>query len=282
MGEYMNDKSNYPRPLEAFIIIILSFIFVIIVTQILMLIFIPDAENIDKNSIGLKMLITVGEVGLIIIPFVYVRSRNLSYSQIFRWNSIPINIIFWSIIIGLSSSIISDELDRLISSIFPAPELLGEIAQALRINSPLDFILLFSGTVIIASFVEESIIRGFLQTSLEKHQDVTKAVIYASLAWTIIHGMIYWALQIFLIGIIFGIIAWRANSIFPSVIAHAISNGVALFYYNINQEKIDGIYLMGEHVSPLFLLLATAGMVFGIKGIYHFYEQNIFIKKNND
>jgi membrane protease YdiL (CAAX protease family) len=238
-----------------------------------MLIFLSDVDDINKNSIALKMLITIGEIGLIIVPVVYVRSRDLSYQEIFRWNKIPTNIILWSFIIGLSSSIISDELDRIISTVIPAPELLGEIAEALRINSTMDFLLLFTGTVIVASFVEESIIRGFLQTSLEKHQDVTKAVIYASLAWTIIHGMIYWALQIFLIGIIFGIIAWRANSIFPSVIGHATSNAAALFYYNINQEKIDGLYLWGNHVSPIFLFLAIIGLFFGVKAIYNFYEK---------
>jgi membrane protease YdiL (CAAX protease family) len=272
----MTEKSRYPRPLEAFIIIIISFVLVVLVTQVLMIIFIPDIEAINRNSLALKMLITIGEIGLIIIPIVYVKSRNLSYSDIFRWNKIPPNIIFWSFIIGISSSIMSDELDRIISKIIPAPELLGEIAEALKINSTMDFLLLFTGTVIVASFVEESIIRGFLQTSLENHQDVTKAVIYASLAWTIIHGVIYWALQIFLIGIVFGIIAWRSNSIYPSVIGHATSNAAALFYYNINQEKIDGVYLWGEHVSPLFLFLAIIGLFFGIKAIYNFYEGELY------
>lgn len=272
----MNDKSNYPRPLEAFIIIILSFVFVVLVTQVLMLIFLPDLDAINKNSFGLKMLITLGETGLIIVPLAYVKSKKMPYSQVFRWNKIPLNIVLWSFIIGLSASILSDEIDRLINIIIPAPELLGEIADALRISSTMDFVLLVTGTVIVASFVEESIIRGFLQSSLEKHQDVTRAVIYSSLAWTIIHGMIYWALQIFLVGIIFGLIAWRANSIYPAVIAHATSNALALFFYNINQKKIEGNYLWGNHVSPIFLLAALAGLYFGVKTLYEFYGKTDF------
>jgi hypothetical protein len=104
---------------------------------------------------------------------------------------------------------------------------------------------------------------------------VTWAVIYASLAWTIIHGMIYWAVQIFLIGIILGIIAWKANSIVPSFIAHATNNAAALIFYNVNQEKLAKYYLWGEHVSPIFLILATLFLVVGFRKFYDFYRKDI-------
>lgn len=269
----MEQKSQFPKPLEAFLMIIISFVFVVLVTQSLISIFLPDFENINKDSIGLKMLITFGEVGLIIVPLVYVKSKNLSYKQIFRWYSVPVHIVIWSFIIGLSISIIGDELDRLISIIIPAPEFLGEISEALKINSIADFIILFFGAVIAAAFIEETIIRGFLQQSLEAYQDVTRAVIYSSLAWTIIHGVIYWAIQIFLLGIILGILAWRSNSIIPSFIGHAITNGVSLLFYNIDQEKLIGKYLWGNHVSPIFLLLASAGIIYGMKAFYNQYGQ---------
>ncbi|RQW07233.1 MAG: CPBP family intramembrane metalloprotease, partial [Calditrichaeota bacterium] len=234
---------------------------------------VPDVETMDQSSTALKILITFGEAGLILIPIIFIKSRNLSYREVFRWQPIPANMVFWSIILGLSISIVGDEMDRLVSILIPAPDFLDEISQALRIGSFTDFIILFCGTVIVASFVEESIIRGFLQKSLEKYQDVTRAVIYASLAWTIIHGMLYWAIQIFLLGIVLGLLAWRANSIIPAVIAHAINNAAALFFYNINQQNLDGIYLWGNHVSPLFLIPALAGLFYGIQAFYRHYSR---------
>jgi membrane protease YdiL (CAAX protease family) len=267
----MQDKENFPKPLEAFLIIIASFIFIVLITQSFLWIFLPDPNDIDKNSIALKMLITFGEVGLIIVPLVYVKSRQLSYRKVFRWNNIPGPLYLWSFIIGLSLSVIGDELDRLINLIIPAPEFMGEIADALQISSAEDFFVLFLGAVIAAAFIEESIIRGFLQNSLEKHQDVTRAVIYASLAWTIIHGMLYWAIQIFILGIFLGILAWRSNSILPSVIGHATNNAAALLFYNTNQEKLAGIYLWGDHVSPLIILLALVGVALGLKTFYKWY-----------
>lgn len=268
----MEEKPGLPKPLEAFLIIIASFFFVVIVTQAMVLLFIPNMEEISKDSVAMKMLITVGEFGLILVPLTYVKSKGLSYRQVFRWKSIPSPLWLWSFVVGISVSIIGDELDRIISFIIPAPEMLGQIAEALAIHSVGDFTLLVIGAVFAAAFVEESVIRGFLQTSLEKYQDVTRAVIYASLAWTIIHGMLYWAIQIFLIGIVFGLLAWRTDSIVPSFIGHATNNAIALLLYNVKEESLKGSYLWGEHVSPLFLVLAIAGLYYGVKKFYDYYR----------
>jgi membrane protease YdiL (CAAX protease family) len=268
----MTDKESFPKPMEAFLVIIASFFFVVLIIQAFIFLFLPDPQQISQSSTSLKILITFGELGLIVIPLIYVRRTNLSLKKVFRWNNIPINMIIWSIIIGFSISIIGDELDRLVNLIIPAPEFLGEISEALQILSFTDFIVLFTGAVLAAAFVEESIIRGFLQLSLEKHQDVTRAVIYASLAWTIIHGVVYWAIQIFLLGIILGLLAWRSNSIVPSFIGHAINNAAALLFYNVDQSNFQGLYLLGEHVSPVMLIPAIAGLVYGVKAFYNYYQ----------
>jgi len=267
----MEEKPRFPRPLEAFLVIIAGFIFIVLLTQIFLWVFVSQPEELEETSTTFKVLITLGELGLIVIPLIYIKNLHLSLKDTFRWNSIPSEIVFWSVIIGFSISVLGDEMDRLVSMIIPAPEFLAEISAAMQINSTLDLLILVTGAVIAAAFIEESIIRGFLQKSLEKYQDVTRAVIYASLAWTIIHGMLYWAIQIFLLGIILGLLAWRSNSIFPSVIGHAINNTLALIFNNIQQENLEGIYLWGDHVSPLFLILAVAGVFFGVKYFYQYY-----------
>ncbi len=267
----MYDNPDIPRPLEAFLIIIASFFFVFLLIQSVMILFVSSPENIDQNSLGMKALITFGELGLILVPALYIRRKNLSYQRMFRWNSIPLHLVLWSFIIGISITILGDELDRLISLFITQPDVLQDISSAMRINSVWDFLVLVLGTVFAAAFVEESIIRGFLQISLEKHQDVTRAVIYASLAWTIIHGMLFWAIQIFLLGIILGLLAWRSDSIVPSLIAHGINNATALLLFNTNPDNLSGIYLWGDHVSPLFLIPAGFGLYFGVKKFYRFY-----------
>lgn len=269
----MEEKSRFPRPIEAFLIIIVGSIFVFLLKELFLWHFTGEAEQSLTRSTLFKYLIIPIEIGFIIFPLIYIKKLQFSHREVFRWNPIPLEIVFWSIIIGISMSIVGDELDRLVSLVIPAPEFLAELSAALQINSILDLIILFTGAVVAAAFVEESIFRGFLQKSLETHQDVTRAVIYASLAWTIIHGVLYWAIQIFLLGILLGILAWRASSILPSVIGHAINNTLALIFNNIQQEKLDGIYLWGDHVSPLLLFLAVAGIYFGVKSFYRYYDR---------
>ena len=268
----MTDKGSFPKPLEAFIVIISSFFLVVLLIQAFIYLFIPDPEQASQSSTSLKILITFGEVGLIAVPWFYLKRQNLSLKSSFRWNRIPMKLIVWSIIIGFSISVIGDEMDRLINLLIPAPEFLGQITEALQIHSVWDFLILFIGAVLAAAFIEESIIRGFLQLSMEKYQDVTRAIIYASLAWTIIHGMLYWAIQIFLLGIILGLLAWRSNSIIPSFIGHAMNNAAALLFYNINQEHFRRIYLWGDHVSPVMLILALIGLIYGIRAFYQYYQ----------
>lgn len=272
----MNQEPKLPRPLEAFLVLIASFFFALFITQILGLLFVPDIEEVTQNSLTLKIFITIGEMVLILIPIAFVKMRNLSFRKIFRWNPIPGHLLLWSFIIGVGMSIVGDELDRLVNIIIPAPEFLGRITQALQINSTADFLLLVLGTVVVAALIEESLIRGFLQISLEKYQDVTRGVIYASLAWTIIHGMVYWAIQIFLLGIILGLLAWRTNSIVPSTIGHATINATALFFYNVDQDELARVYLWGNHVSPLVLILGVLAVIVGIKKFYNYYPYTPF------
>jgi membrane protease YdiL (CAAX protease family) len=72
------------------------------------------------------------------------------------------------------------------------------------------------------------------------------------------------ATQILLLGSIFGLMAWKSNSIWPSAIAHAINNGLAVIFIHIPQDKAAW-YSWHGHVNPLLILAAIAGLYFGFK-----------------
>ncbi|MFZ0389911.1 MAG: CPBP family intramembrane glutamic endopeptidase [Calditrichia bacterium] len=219
----------------------------------------------------MKIALILGEVGIFVVPYLYVRNKQLPLNQIFRWNAVPGHIAGWSFIIGLSAGILGDELDRLINMVIPVPESLRQISDVMQINGPADFILLFLAVVVAASVIEESVIRGFLQGSLERYQSITSGVIYASLAWALIHGTLYYVIQIFILGIVFGLLAWRSNSIIPSVIGHATNNAAALLFFNIRPEMVDRFYTWGNHVSPLWLVLSAAGLYLGMRRFNEYY-----------
>jgi hypothetical protein len=118
---------------------------------------------------------------------------------------------------------------------------------------------------IVAPVFEEMIFRGFLQKFLEeKWQDPTRAILVTSLFFTLVHMNPFWAIQIYLLGIVLGFLAWKTGSIIPGIILHALNNGLALFFFKA-KDSIDPVYLWGGHVSPLFLIPAIMILVLGFK-----------------
>jgi membrane protease YdiL (CAAX protease family) len=255
-----------PTPFQALMIILAGFFFSII-PQLFVVILFPGPEEGTFDPLGLKVSLIVGELCLAVVPFIYFRKQNLSLPETIRWKKVPSNVIWVSIPTGLGLAIVIDEIDRLLQMLIPMPEeWTTDMANTMKITSSLDFVLLILSAVILAAVVEEAIFRGFLQQTIEKHINVTQAVIYASLAWAIIHMNPYIAVQIFLFGFFLGYITWRAESIIPAVICHAINNTMALIYFNINIPEQLSFYEWHGHVSPIVLL---AGGLFAFKGIQY-------------
>ena len=271
------EKNEEPRsilPLEAGIIILCSFFFTII-PEIFIISLSPEAiETGELGSFLSKLILVVGEAGLIIFPIIYLRSRDFSPFKAFRLSPIPGHIAGVSIAIGFGLTILVDELDRLIQLAFPAAiEWTKGLEPMMRAESGLELLLLILGAVVLAAVVEEALFRGLLQEAIEKHIDVTKAVVYSSLIWAAFHFNPYFALQTFLFGFFLGYLTWRSGSIYPAVICHAINNSVAVLFYNSDFDALFPYYQWENHVSPLFILLAIFAVYRGIVYIDAYYRR---------
>lgn len=266
----MENEFKTPTPFQAAFLIIASFFISIFVVVLSVEFMQQDPASLESSFLS-EIIMIGSELGLLILPYLYLKRKNYPIKRLFRWNGIDKNLIWVIILIGLALSILGDELDRLVNIFFTPPEILKELESFLKIRNVVDFILLFTGTVVVAAFVEETIFRGLLQVSFETHQNVTRAVIYTSLAWTIIHGILFWAVQIFLIGIILGYLAWRTKSIIPSVICHGINNGLALLFNNVEGSGFFSVYEWKGHVSPFLLIPAILILIKGIQLLDRYY-----------
>ncbi len=282
----MEQENNIPKPFEAFLVILGSYLFFILFTGMLFTLFTPGSEQPDPGSLNTKFLFVIGELSLAVVPFIFLKKRNYSLPDILRWRSVPNKVFYLIIPIGFSITIVSDELDRLIRMLFPVEDKYETmIAEAMHANTGFEFLLIFLSVVILASVVEEAIFRGFLQNSLEHHLNINRAVIYGSLAWTILHlneFTAHTAIPVFLFGVLLGYLAWRTNSILPTMICHAINNGLALLYFNINFEESLSLYEWKGHVNPLLLGAAIFILVRGIQYIDQFYRSEDLASSNNN
>jgi membrane protease YdiL (CAAX protease family) len=74
------------------------------------------------------------------------------------------------------------------------------------------------GVVVLAApLIEELMFRGFFQRILEYRQgDITKSVLLSAMVFALIHFNPWWIVQIYLMGLFMGYMAWRTDSIWPS------------------------------------------------------------------
>ena len=145
----------------------------------------------------------IGQSFMIIPLLWFLKSKRQPILKRLRLNPISKETLVFSIMLSLGVIILSDELDRVIQSFFPAPEYIVDLNGLLRPDTLLGFILLFIAVAIIAPIGEELLFRGFLQQVLEKHwHDITRAILMTALLFSMIHMNPYWFAQIYILGVL--------------------------------------------------------------------------------
>ncbi|OQX86916.1 hypothetical protein B6D60_05145 [candidate division KSB1 bacterium 4484_87] len=223
--------------------------------------------------LGMKTGLFLTEAVIIIPALVYVLYYKFPLKALFRLRSVSLPLIGISVILGIGLSVLVDEFDRLFQLILPMPEILKEMMEkSLVINSLGDLLIIGFSAVILASVLEELLFRGFVQISFEKTFDVTRGVMATAILFAVAHLNPWWTVQFTFFGIFLGVMAWKSNSVIPSIIVHFINNGIALGYSNVPPEKLT--WYAGEaHVQIPILILAILSTYFGMKYFYIFSDK---------
>lgn len=259
-------KKNLPEPVEALVLVMLVFSGVIILA-VTMGTFVSKIFDKETLETTVTIFYLFSKSLFLIVPFYYASKKKYSLNTLFRFNPISGNTIAISIILALSLFVIVDEIDRLITAFIPPPDAIKEMMKPVQIDGFFQWILIFIGSVIIAAIAEESLFRGFLQSTLENKGDPTRAVILTSVSWAIIHLNPYWAIPVFVLGVFIGYVAWRTKSLLPAIIIHASYNFLSLLIVNKHISDNMDWYTSGEHISPVIIILAIGGIYFAVKNL---------------
>ena len=114
-------------------------------------------------------------------------------------------------------------------------------------------LLTMLSAVIIAPLVEEIVFRGLVLTRLRRGMPGWLAVLVAALVFGVCHGQIVWIAYAFVMSTVFGFIALRARSIWPSLTAHLIFNGIGHLSAVLEERALDP--------WPILFALAGAGFL---------------------
>lgn len=123
-------------------------------------------------------------------------------------------------------------------------------------------VLMTIATVLIAPLVEEIIFRGLVLSRLRRVIPGWLAVLISALAFGVCHGQIVWICYAFVIGLLFGLMALRSNSIWPSFLAHLLFNALGHFSAFLPETDTAALIFLGALAlfSVIAMPIAHRGM----------------------
>ncbi len=98
-------------------------------------------------------------------------------------------------------------------------------------NSNYHFFSVFISSVIMAPVFEELFFRGLIFRSLLKQFNCIFATIVSALLFALIHWSWPEFFSLFLVGLIYAVLAYKSNSVMTPLIAHLVHNLMTYFYY---------------------------------------------------
>jgi len=254
-------EQKYPQIKDVFFAVALS-----------MFVFLGFEIFIGNTPGKLQLLLLEFLVVLPVITFVLV--KRFPFRDVFRLYPTTWSRVFAAILIGAGMKPVFDEINQLIQSVWPmTSEIAGTIEQMMKYETPGEAFILFLAVGPVAGFAEEMLFRGFIQSTLERSGDVTKAVMATALIFTVMHFNPWWLVEILIIGILLGVIAWKCRSILPAVAAHGVYNVIGLFMANKISADLQW-YLFGDHVKIIWILIGGSLVFGGFKLIYMFTDVN--------
>ncbi len=104
---------------------------------------------------------------------------------------------------------------------------------------------------------EELLFRGMILSGFRR-LGMWPAILLSGLLFGLAHSSIYRLIPTFFLGVLFGYLVWRTGSVYCSIVAHALNNGVAM---TLLHHKWLGSLLGADGVKYLPWRLASAGTV---------------------
>jgi len=223
----------------------------------------PASTNLDLP----RWAIVLSEA-LILPPLVFIiLRRRLPLNATFRLQSVPFRTLRDALLIGLGITVMIDELYSLLELVFPLPDSIAQSMGFFTFNNGSEALLVILGVVVIGPLVEELVFRGFFQQQLEQvYRNAIVAVLLSSLLFTFLHFNPWWSLQIYILGLVLGYLAWRTGSIWPPIVIHATVNGLAVWFANLPENSFTW-YTSRGHVSPVWLAAAAILTYIGFRSL---------------
>ena len=199
--------------------------------------------------LGESLSLLFGELLMVLPAVVFALLKRMPFMETFRLRRISLRGAAATLVLFIPVFILSDELDRLLQMFFPMPaEWFESLYDLVKFNSIGDAVAILLAGVIFASVSEEMLFRGVLQNTLEHYRDPAMAIVSSAVFFALVHFNPWTSIQILLLGLVFGYVTWKSQSILPSIILHALNNLASLLMMNAPEQSLAW-YAGGDHVN---------------------------------
>ncbi|MCT4509365.1 MAG: CPBP family intramembrane metalloprotease [Tepidibacter sp.] len=134
-------------------------------------------------------------------------------------------------------------------------------------------IIAMTSICIVAPIYEEIIYRGIILKGLSIKYNDKLAVIVSSLLFAIMHMNLHQAINAFFLGVVFGYLYIKTKSLYITMFAHFINNGIGIIVSGILTESIK----LSNNVAVLQSIITIVGSILMYKIIVWFKKNEIIL-----
>jgi membrane protease YdiL (CAAX protease family) len=167
-------------------------------------------------------------------------------TTVLRFAPFPPLLVAPLVLLTLGSSIVLSEIDNLLRTILPIPQLFSEALLDLHQEGWGNLVAL----IVVAPLTEELLFRGLILRGLIAERGEWAAVLYSSLFFGLLHLNPWQLPSAFVLGIVLGWLFIRSRSLLPCILLHALFNFLS-FALGSSHAEVWGIAIPGYTGAPI-------------------------------
>jgi len=227
----------------------------------------PWIFNLLFRDIEIISRVIIIQYFIYLLPIIlFLKIKAYSFRDTLKLNKLTMKqIVLISLIVIFSAPFAAFLKNIMITILGFLGKSLPDNQVSIKIAASKNILLVILITAITPGICEETFFRGFLMSSYSKY-GAKRAIIFSAVLFGIFHFDIQNLLSTIFIGIQFGYIMYKTNSLIASVIAHATFNSlgsiIQYFYLNMNNNFTNDV-----SIKTMFIATVTGGIVAALLGI---------------
>lgn len=244
----------------------------------LVILFLTFGAYFQKKELNMGLIIT--EYIIVFFPaliFSFILNKG-KLKDFLRLNKVSLKKIIYSIIITICTYPIAVFGNLIIISIinYFGKINIPKVPIASNANEYLWFLFLIGVT---PGICEETLFRGFF-LRINEEKGLKLSIVYTAFLFALFHFNIYNFMGPLILGIVFGYMTMITNSIYPSMISHALNNSIASTIGYFAFRKLGNVDVVQDKI-PLEIILYQL-IFFGIISMFSYFIIKKLFKKIND